>query len=266
MPSNFKLDHFFKVNMSKGPGLYHDIGKKARDVLYGDYAHQPRTHFGFKNNIRWNFDLSCQSPDILQGVSAYFRFLVPDSGRVELRYLNDYFGIAAGAGVRSYEDGVFRGEGYYPVVNVSGVAGSTFFSLGTDVTFNVAEGSFEEFRVGMSFNSPFIHSSVNLDDKLDAVKASCYYSFNQLTRTAVAAELKHNFSTSGKTTLTFGAQHSMFPYTLMKARMNTDFKMSALFRLDLWNKLLLAFTGEMNMMASDSDKISKVGVSMAFNL
>ncbi|EEF52123.1 mitochondrial outer membrane protein porin of 36 kDa [Ricinus communis] len=251
--------------MSKGPGLYQDIGKKARDLLYGDYAHHPRTHFGYKD-IRWNFDLSCQTPEILPGVSTYFRFLVPDSGRVELRFLHEYFGIAAGVGVKSYEEGSFKGDGYFPVVNLSGVAGNTLFSLGTDITFNVAQGSFDEFSAGMSFNSPFIISSVNLDDKLDAVKASCYYSFNHLTRTAVAAELKHNFSTTGRTTITFGAQHSMFPSTLMKARVNTDAKLGALFKLEMWEKLLIAFTGEMDFMASDSDKISKLGVSMAFNL
>lgn len=51
-----------------------------------------------------------------------------------------------------------------------------------------------------------------------------------LTRTAIAAELKHSFSNNGSisdaipTTLTVGTQHELFPSTLVKARINTDGK------------------------------------------
>ncbi|KAG8638873.1 mitochondrial outer membrane protein porin of 36 kDa [Manihot esculenta] len=249
--------------MSNCPGLYHDIGKKARDLLYRDYAHQPRTHFHYQD-IKWNFELSCETPEILPGVTTLFRFTVPDSCQVELRFLRDYFGIAAGVGVRAYEQGPFRGDGYNPVVNLSGVAGNSLFSLGTDISFNVATRTFDEFSAGLSFNSPFLISALNLDDKLDAVKASCYYTFNPLSRSAIAAELKHKFSENGATTVTVGAQHSFFPFTLMKARVNNEGKIGGLVRLEVWEKLLVAITGEVDFRASN--KISKIGMSMAFSL
>ncbi|KDP31208.1 hypothetical protein JCGZ_11584 [Jatropha curcas] len=249
--------------MSKGPGLYQDIGKKARDLLYRDYVHQSRTHFQYRD-IKWNFDVSCETPEILPGVTTLFRFILPEAGKVELRFLNEYFGIAAGVGVKAYDEGPFLGNGYTPVVNLSGVAGNTLFSLGTDVSFNVSERTFDEFSAGLSFNMPFFISALNLDDKLDAVKASCHYTFNPLTRTAIAAELKHNFSSSGATTITVGAQHSLFPFTLMKARVNSDAKIGGLIRLEMWEKLHLALIGEVDFRAPD--KISKIGMSMAFNL
>ncbi|XP_057996170.1 mitochondrial outer membrane protein porin of 36 kDa isoform X2 [Hevea brasiliensis] len=187
------------------------------------------------------------------------------NSQVELRLLRDYFGIAAGVGVQADEQGPFRGYGYNPVVNLSGVAGNTLFSLGTDISFNVAKGTFDEFSAGLSFNSPFLISALNLDDKLDAVKASCYYTFNPLTRTAIAAELKHNFSENGATIFTVGAQHSLFPFTLMKARVNNEAKIGGLIRFEVWEKLLVAITGEVDFRASNN-KISQVGMSMAFSL
>ncbi|KAF2315987.1 hypothetical protein GH714_040782 [Hevea brasiliensis] len=205
-----------------------------------------------------------QAPEILPGVTTFFRFTIPDSCKVELRFLGDYFGIAGGVEMQACEQGPFRGKGYNPFVNLSGVAGNTFFSLGTDISFNVATRNFDEFSAGLSFNSPFLISALNLDDKLDAVKASCHYTFNPLTTTAIAAELNHNFSENGATTITVGAQHSFFPFTLMKVRVNNEAKIGGLVRMELWEKLLVAATGELDFRAPN--KISKIGMSINFNL
>ncbi|KAJ4826869.1 hypothetical protein Tsubulata_032448 [Turnera subulata] len=246
--------------MSNCPGLYSDIGKKARDLLRGDYAHQPRTHFGY-GCFKWNFDLSCETAEILPGLTTLFRFKIPDSSKVELRFLQDYIGITSGVGVKALQQGTFNGNGYNPVVNFSGVIGSTFFSLGTDIAFNVSGKTFDEVSVGLSFNSDFLVTSLTLDDKCETLRASCYHELNPLSRTAVAAELKHRFS-NGATTVTVGGQHSLFPYTLMKARINSKGRVGGLIQLEFLEKLFIGITGETDMWADNN--ISKFGLSMAF--
>lgn len=242
------------------PGLYFDIGKKARDVLYKDYAQQPPTYFNYQC-FKWNFDLSCETQEIFPGLTTVFRFTIPDSSNVEVRFMQNYFGITSGVGVKAYQQGSFKGNGYNPIVNFSGVIGSTLFSLGTDISFDISAKTFDQFTAGLSFNSPFLITSLTLDDKLDTLKASCYRELNPLTRTAIAAELKHSSLLNGSTTLTIGAQHALFPFTLIKARANTEAKINTLIRLELWEKVLLSMNGEVDCRATN--KISKIGLSVA---
>ncbi|KAJ6749146.1 PORIN/VOLTAGE-DEPENDENT ANION-SELECTIVE CHANNEL PROTEIN [Salix purpurea] len=246
--------------MGRFPGLYFDIGKKARDVLYKDYAKQPPTYFHY-HCFKWNFDLSCETQEILPGLTTVFRFVIPDSSNVEVRFMQNYFGIASGVGVKAYQQGSFKGNGYNPIVNFSGVIGRTLFSLGTDISFDISTKTFDQFTAGLSFNGPFLIASLTLDDKFDTLKASCYRELNPLTRTAIAAELKHSPLLNGSTTLTIGAQHALFPFTLIKARANTEGKINTLIRMELWEKVLVSMNGEVDCWATN--KISKIGLSVA---
>ncbi|CAK7322871.1 unnamed protein product [Dovyalis caffra] len=246
--------------MSMCPGLYFDIGKKARDVLYKDYAQQPPTYFNYQC-FKWNFDLSCQTQEIFPGLTTVFRFTIPDSSKVEVRFTQNYFGIASGVGVKAYQQGSFKGNRYNPIVNFSGVIGSTLFSLGTDVTFDISTKTFDQFSAALSFNGPLLINTLTLDDKLDTLKASCYRELSPLTRTAIAAELKHSLLLNGSTTVTVGAQHAFLPFTLIKARVNTEAKIDTLIRLELWEKVYVSINGEVDCRATN--KISKVGLSLA---
>ena len=90
--------------------------------------------------------------------------------------------------------------------------------------------------------------------------ATFYHPLNPPTRTAVAAELKHRFSADA-TTLTVGAQHALFPFTLVKARMNTDGKVSAVLRQEVRKRFYVSIAGEMDL--RDSKNIPRIGLSMA---
>ena len=63
------------------------------------------------------------------------------------------------------------------------------------------------------------------------------------------------------TTLTVGAQHALFPFTLMKARMNTDGKISAVLRQELWQRFYISIAGEIDL--RDNNNIPRIGFSMA---
>ena len=84
---------------------------------------------------------------------------------------------------------------------------------------------------------------------------------NPLTRTAIAAELKHGFDKNGKTTFTVGGQRALFPSTQVRARMDTNGKVGALIQQDLLKKFYLTISGEVDF--RDMNRSPKVGFSVA---
>ncbi|KAI9174817.1 hypothetical protein LWI28_023151 [Acer negundo] len=256
--------------MSNGPGLFIDIGRKAIDLLYKDYAQLPPFHLQFEN-FECCFDLSCHVEDIMPGLHTLFRFNIPDSGKVELRLLHDYIGITSGIELKAFSS-VSTGldtklkanrpseSGFEPFVNFSGVVGSNLFSLGAEVAFDVSSLTFAKYKAGLRFNTDSLIASLTLDDR-NTVRASYYKAVNPLTRTAIAAELKHGFSNNGKTTFTVGGQRALFPSTLVKARMDTNGTVGALIQQDLLKKFYLSISGEVDF--RDMNRPPKVGFSMA---
>ena len=74
--------------------------------------------------------------------------------------------------------------------------------------------------------------------------------------------MKHRFS-DDVTTLTVGAQHALFPFTLAKARMNIDGKVSAVLRQEVWQRFSVSIAGEIDL--RDSNNIPRIGLSVALN-
>ncbi|KAH9775770.1 mitochondrial outer membrane protein porin 1 [Citrus sinensis] len=244
--------------MSNSPGLYIDIGKKARDLLYKDYGDkQPANHFRY-DCVDSNFDVSCQCDAIVPGLSTAFRSIIPDSGGVELRYLHDYAGFTAGIGLKAGRHNHLQSVGLDRIVKFSVVAGNTVLSLGTDAAFDISTRTFSNYSAGLSFNTALFNASVNLNDKLENLRASYYQELVPLTRTAVAAELTHSFSNHRSisdnipipTSLTVGFQHGLFPSTLVKVRVNTNGKVGAHVQQSFWQKFSIAVSGETDIRAS----------------
>lgn len=76
---------------------------------------------------------------------------------MELQYLSDYGGISGGFGFKA---GPLAG--YNPLISFSGLIGSDFLSLGTDLAFDMSTRTFNNFNAGLSFNSDFLIASFNL--------------------------------------------------------------------------------------------------------
>ncbi|KAJ8649918.1 hypothetical protein MRB53_002941 [Persea americana] len=273
--------------MAKGPGLYFDIGKKARDLLYKDYQCDQKftlttytstgvaiTSTGIKKGELFLADINTQlknkniTTDIkvdtnsnlfttitvdepAPGLKTIFSFIVPDqrSGKVELQYLHDYAGINTSIGLTAN-----------PVVNFSGVIGSGAVALGADVAFDTATGNFTKYNVGFNFTNADLITSLTLNDKGDTLRASYYHTVSPLTNSAVGAELSHSFS-SNDNTLTIGTQHALDPLTLVKARLNNYGKVSALIQHAWRPKSLITISGEVDTRAIE--KSAKVGLALA---
>ncbi|KAD7479514.1 hypothetical protein E3N88_02650 [Mikania micrantha] len=273
--------------MVKGPGLYSDIGKKARDLLYKDYqgdhkftitTYSPTgvaiTSSGTKkgelfladvntqlkrNNITTDIKVDTYSnlsttitiDEPLPGLKTILSFKVPDqrSGKVELQYLHDYAGICASVGVDAN-----------PIVNFSGVLGNNISSIGADVSFDTKTGNFTKYNAGLSFSNADLIAALTLNDKGDSLNASYYHIVKPLTNTLVGAEVNHSFSTN-ENTITVGTQHSLDPLTTVKARVNNYGKASALIQHEWRPKSLFTLSGEVDTKAID--KSAKFGLALA---
>ncbi|KAG6580980.1 hypothetical protein SDJN02_19587 [Cucurbita argyrosperma subsp. argyrosperma] len=272
--------------MGKGPGLYSDIGKRARDLLYRDYQSDQKftittysptgvaiTSSGTKKGDLFLADVNTQlknkniTTDIkvdtssnlvttitvdepAPGLKAIFSFKVPDqrSGKVELQYLHDYAGISTSIGLTAN-----------PIVNFSGVVGTNLLALGTDLSFDTKTGNFTKVNSGLSFANADLIASLTLNDKGDTLSASYYHTVNPLTSTAVGAEVAHSFS-SNENTITVGTQHALDPLTTVKARVNNFGKASALIQHEWRPKSLFTVSGEVDTKAIE--KSAKVGLAL----
>ncbi|XP_031115854.1 mitochondrial outer membrane protein porin of 34 kDa [Ipomoea triloba] len=273
--------------MGKGPGLYTDIGKKARDLLYRDYqtdhkftitTYSPTgvaiTSTGTKKGDLFFGDVNTQlknkniTTDIkvdtnsnvfttitvdeaAPGLKIISSFKVPDqrSGKVELQYLHDHAGISTSVGLTAN-----------PIVNFSGVVGTNALALGTDVSFDTKTGAFTKYNAGLSFTNSDLIAALTLNDKGDSLSASYYHHVNPLSNTAVGAEVTHSFS-SNVNTITVGTQHQLDPLTTVKARVNNYGRANALIQHEWRPKSLITLSGEVDVKAVD--KSAKFGLALA---
>ncbi|KAK2989763.1 hypothetical protein RJ640_012703 [Escallonia rubra] len=275
------------MTIGKGPGLYPDIGKKARDLLYRDYLNDHKfsvttltatgvaiTSSGTKKGESFLADVNTQlknknvTTDIkvdtnsnlctnitidepAPGLKTIFSFVVPDqrSGKAEVQYLHEYAGISTSIGLTAS-----------PIVNFSGVAGNSSVAVGTDVSFDTATGNFTKYNAGLSFSTSDLIASLALNDKADTLTASYYHSVSPLTSTAVGAELTHSFS-SNENSLTIGTQHALDPLTLVKTRVNNYGKASALIQHEWRPRSFFTISGEVDTRAIE--KSAKVGLGVS---
>ncbi|KAJ7970949.1 Mitochondrial outer membrane protein porin [Quillaja saponaria] len=271
--------------MGKGPGLYTEIGKKTRDLLYRDYQGDQKftittysptgvaiTSSGAKKGELFVGDVNTQlknkniTADIkvdsdsnlfttitvdepAPGLKTIFSFRVPDqrSGKVELQYLHDHAGITTSIGLTAN-----------PIVNFSGVIGTNLVALGTDLSFDTKTGDITKYNAGLSFSNSDLIAALTLNDKGDTLNASYYHTVYPLT--AVGAEVTHKFSTN-ENTITVGTQHTLDPLTTMKARVNNTGKASALIQHEWRPKSFLTISGEVDTKAIE--KSAKVGLALA---
>ncbi|GMP26763.1 hypothetical protein CsSME_00003066 [Camellia sinensis var. sinensis] len=77
------------------------------------------------------------------------------------------------------------------------IIGSSFFSIGTDISIDVGARQFAKYNASLSFNTAILIISLTL--------ASCHHTICPLTNITIAAELTHKFLRN-ETTLTFGTK------------------------------------------------------------
>ncbi|KAG6529056.1 mitochondrial outer membrane protein porin 5-like [Zingiber officinale] len=271
----------------KGPGLFSDIGKKAKDLLNKDYTNDQKltistcsdsglglTSAAVNKGGHYTFDVSTQYKhkntlidvkvdtnsnilttitisDALPYTKAIATFKIPDyhSRKLELQYFHDHASIASVVSLKQS-----------PVVELSATLGTKAAAFGIDAGFDTASGNFGKYTLGVGFTKPEYNVSIVLEDKLDTLRASYLHHLDAAQKTSVGAEIVRQFSTN-KNTMTVGGQYEVDPLTTVKARFNNSGKFGALLQHELRPKSVLNLSSEFDTKALE--KAPKFGLALA---
>ncbi|KAI5061857.1 hypothetical protein GOP47_0022396 [Adiantum capillus-veneris] len=271
--------------MGKGPGLFSDIGKKAKDLLTKDYLQDQKlvitteTESGisftssslkkgdlltcdiltqFKNkNVTTEIKVDTNSAvsttvtvdELARGLKTILSATVPDnSGKLEAQYRHEHAGICSVVGLTSV-----------PVVELSAAFGGEGFALGGEVAFDTGSGVFKKYNAGVGLIKPDFSAALLVSDKAETLKASCLYYFDDI-KTTVAGEVLHRLPNSN-TTFTVGCAHALDSLTTVKARLNNHGNLGALLQHEFMPKSTLTISTEVDTKALDRN--TKVGLAVA---
>eukprot|EP00246_Nothoceros_aenigmaticus_P007668 TRINITY_DN21641_c0_g1_i1.p1 TRINITY_DN21641_c0_g1~~TRINITY_DN21641_c0_g1_i1.p1 ORF type:complete len:277 (-),score=57.46 TRINITY_DN21641_c0_g1_i1:325-1155(-) len=273
--------------MGKGPGLFGDIGKKAKDILYKDYNYDHKfavttttstglsfqttvlkkgeavlgdvnTTFKNKNltadikvDTKSNIHTTLTIDEFAQGAKSIVSFTIPDqkSGKVELQYAHDYAGVSTSVGLTSS-----------PILDIHGAIGSEGFSLGGELGFDTASATLTKYSAGLGFTKPDFSAALVLVDKGDTIKASYLHNVSPATRTTVAVEIAHKLS-KREVNFTVGGLYELDALTTAKARVTNSGKLAGLLQHEFRPKSLVTISGEVDTKALDRN--AKIGLALA---
>ncbi|XP_050216299.1 mitochondrial outer membrane protein porin 2-like [Mercurialis annua] len=273
--------------MSKGPGLFSDFGKKARDLLNKDYAADHKitvssssdsglditsnlftkgglssgdvaTRYKFKNgslDVKFvtdsNILTTLRATDLPSSTNVIASLKLPDfnSGKLEVQYFHEHAGISVAAGLN-----------HSPAVDLSATIGTPTIAFGAESTYTTVSGNFAKYNAGVSYSTPDSNASVILADKGDSIKASYLHHLDLLNKGVLGGEISRRFSTN-ENTLTVGCSFLVDPQTVLKAKLDNHGSLGALLQHEINRQSLLAISGAFDTKALQ--KNPKFGFTLA---
>ncbi|CAL4921349.1 unnamed protein product [Urochloa decumbens] len=271
----------------KGPGLFSDIGKKAKDLLTRDYTYDQKltvstvsasgvgltstavkkgglytldvsSVYKYKNTVvdikvdtESNISTTLTVLDALPSTKLVTSVKLPDynSGKVELHYFHENATFASVVGTKPS-----------PVVEFSGTVGAQGVAFGAEAGYDTATGKFTKYTAAIGVTKPDYHAAFILADKGDTIKVSGVYHLDEKQKASAVAELTRKLSTN-ENTLTVGGLYKIDPQTAVKARLNNTGTLAALLQHELKPKSLLTISGEFDTKALD--RAPKFGLALA---
>lgn len=271
----------------KGPGLFTDIGKKAKDLLTRDYTYDQKltvstvsssgvgltstavkkgglysldvsSVYKYKNTLvdvkvdtESNISTTLTVLDVLPSTKLVTSVKLPDynSGKVEAQYFHENASFATAVGMKPS-----------PVVEFSGTVGPKGLAFGAEAAFDTSSGKFTKYSAGIGVTKPDFHAAFILADKGDTIKVSGVYHLDEKQKTSAVAEFTRKLSTNDNT-LTVGGLYTVDAQTAVKARLNNTGKLAALLQHEVKPKSLLTISGEFDTKALD--RAPKFGLSLA---
>lgn len=263
--------------MSKGPVLFSDIGKKAKDILTKDYNSDQKVAIStyssagvalistaVKKGVRSTGDVAAQYKhnnavidvkvdaesnisttltftDIIQSTKtiASFKLLDYNSGKLEVQYFHDHATLTTAFGLTQP-----------PVIDVSATIGTPGIAFGAEAGYDTANGSFPKYTAGISVTRPDSCASIILGDKGDSIRASYLHYLDQPKKSAAVAEITRKFSTN-ENTFTVGGSFAIDHLTQVKARVNNHGTLGALLQHEIVPKSVMTLSGEVDTKALD---------------
>ncbi|XP_004498999.1 mitochondrial outer membrane protein porin 2-like [Cicer arietinum] len=254
---------------SKGPGLFSDIGKKARDILTKDYNSDQRftisssTNSGldlnsslvksrglssgdvaaqFKHkNKTVHFKVNTESSvlttftvtDVVPSLKTVASIRLPDynSGKIEVQYLHDHAGFTTSVDLNRT-----------PIIDFSATIGTAGVAFGAETSYSTSVGNFTKYNAGLCLKLPRSNASVILADKGDSMKVSYLRDLERLNGGAFVGEISRRLSTN-ENTLTVGCSYVVDPQTIVKAKLNNHGNLGALLQHELTHRSFLTISG-----------------------
>ncbi|CDP02599.1 unnamed protein product [Coffea canephora] len=273
--------------MSKGPGLFSDIGKKAKDLLTKDYISDQKlsvstysysgvaltstavkkgglstgdvaaqykyknTLFDVKVDTESNVSTTLTVTDIVPSTKTIASLKYPDysSGKVEIHYFHQHATLTTAVGLKQS-----------PAVDLSVTLGTPTFALGAEAGYETASGTLTKYTAGISVTKPESSASIILGDKGDTIKASYVHHLDQLKRSTAVAEITRRFSTN-ENTFTVGGSYAVDALTIVKMRLNNHGSLGTLLQHEVIPKSVLTISSEFDTKALD--KTPRFGVALA---
>ncbi|VVB18191.1 unnamed protein product [Arabis nemorensis] len=272
--------------MSKGPGLFTDIGKKAKDLLTRDYSSDQKfsistysvsgvaftstalkkggvhaadvaTQYKYKNalfDVKIDTDASVLTTvtltEILPSTKAIASFKVPDynSAKLEVQYFHDHATVTAAAALKQN-----------PLIDITATLGSPVISFGVEAGYDTSSKTFTKYNAGISVTKPDASASIILGEKGDSIKASYLHHLDD-KRSAAVGEVYRKFSTN-ENTITVGGLYAIDNSTTVKAKLNNYGTLGALLQHEVAPKSLVTVSSEIDTKALD--KHPRFGLSLA---
>ncbi|XP_044469195.1 mitochondrial outer membrane protein porin 2 [Mangifera indica] len=273
--------------MSKGPGLFTDIGKKAKDLLTRDYNADQKLSvstfsesgvaltstavnkgglstgdvaalykyknvlFDIKVDTGSNISTTLTFAEILPSTKAIASFKVPDynSGKLEVQYFHDHATFTTAVALNQS-----------PGIDVTATIGTPSIAFGAEAGYDTTSGKFTKYTAGISVSKPDSCASIILGDKGDTIRASYVHHLDQLKKSATVGEITRRFSTN-ENTFTVGGSYAIDHLTVVKAKLNNHGKLGALLQHEVIPKSILTISSEVDTKALE--KNPRFGLSIA---
>ncbi|ESQ45542.1 hypothetical protein EUTSA_v10010622mg [Eutrema salsugineum] len=273
--------------MSKGPGLFADIGKKAKDLLTRDYSTDQKfsistnsvsglaltsttlkkgvvhaadvaTQYKYRNAL---FDVKIDTDsnilttitftEILPSTKAIASFQVPhyNSSKLEVQYFHDHATVTAIAALKQN-----------PLIDVTATLGSPTISFGAEAGYDTTSRTFTKYNFGIILTMPDKCASVILRDKADSIKASYLQHLDESKRSAIVGEIFRKIFTN-ENIITVGGLYAVDHLTNVKAKLNSNGKLGALLQHEVLPKSTVTISGEID--TKTLDKYPRFGLSLA---
>ncbi|KAJ1295867.1 hypothetical protein BS78_01G255700 [Paspalum vaginatum] len=276
----------------KGPGLFNDIGKKAKDLLTKGYTCDQAVtlssatasgvglistavkkgghyqldmnseykneymHIGVKVDTESNISATFTVLKVLPSTRLAISVMLPD---YNARKISTTFTVSEALPYRKL---VFSVKLPDDPLKFSGAVGAQGVAFGAECRFDTSRGEFRKYKAAIGVAKKHYHAALILSDKGDTIKVYSLCHFDKMQKTSAVAELTRKLSTN-RNTLTVGCLYMVDAQTTVKARFSSAGRLAALLHHKVNQKSHLTISGEFDTKALD--RHPKIGLALVLN-
>ncbi|GJX38411.1 mitochondrial outer membrane protein porin 2-like protein [Tanacetum coccineum] len=270
---------------NEGPGLFSDIGKKAKDLLTRDYLSDHKfsvstttdagvtltsaatkkggqsngdvgTVYKYKNvlldvifDTQSTIATTLTFTEIVPSTKTIASFKLPDFTSGKVQYFHHHATLTSAVALNHPQ-----------TIDVSATIGTPTFSFGAEAGYESSSSKLTKYTAGISVNKPDSSASIVLGDRGDTLRASYIHHFDLSKKTAAVGEISRRLSTN-ENTFTVGGSYAVDGLTVVKAKLNNHGKLGAVLQHEIIPKSLVTVSSELDTNALD--KTPKFGLALA---